>query len=122
MPAVVHTYGLHPGDRYTEDNFPFTVECEIPPILQSDPQSIRQIGMDIRFDGGMLNTSVYKGEEHPITVVAAKRNLRVDITPPMEPKTEFAVCLSPIQFDPDTITLWRLLEWRQHMLNIGVER
>ena len=122
MPAVVHTYGLKPDDRYTGHNFPFTVECELPASLQSDPHSVRQIGMDVRFEGGMLKTPVYEGQDHPVNVIAVKRNLRVDVTPPMQPKTEFAVCLSPIQFDHDTVTLWRLLEWRQHLHNMGVER
>lgn len=148
MPTRIHTWGLHPGeqnigspqckpllsaktslaavhiagDRYTGHSFPFQVECQVPPELLHIVHEIRHIKMDIRFDGGGVHVDTFPNEAENTTVVAIKKNLPVTITPPMNERSEFAVCVSPINFEMDEVTIWKLLEWRQHMLNIGVER
>lgn len=78
--------------------------------------------MDVIFLGGQVEVENIEGTARNVSIVAQKRDLTVEITPPMPEKSELTVCLSPMYFDDEKLPLRRLLEWRQHMANLGVER
>ena len=120
--ALIKAHGTHPGDRSVGHSFPFYAECEVPSELAVLPEDIRQISMDVIFLGGQVEVETIEGTARNVSIVAQKRDLTVEITPPMPEKSELAVCLSPMYFDDEKLPLRRLLEWRQHMANLGVER
>ena len=122
--AVIHEYGTHPGDRTVGHSFPFYVECELPKTLQdeADAKAVREIKIDLVFAGGQVEVETIGSQHLNVTIIAHKKDLHVDVTLPMPVRSEFAVCLSPMWFDNGELPLWRLLEWRQHMANIGIER
>lgn len=122
VPANVRVHGTHPGDRSVGHSFPFFVECEVPEELAASAQEIRQIALDVVFIGGRVELETIGSTRKNVTIVAQKRDLTVEITPPMPEKSELAVCLSPIYLTEDKLPLRRLLEWRQHLANMGVER
>ena len=120
--ASIHTYAPHPLDQDVGHSFAISVECEVPTQLHSTAADIQNLTIDVSFDAGRLKTDTFEGEDHDVRVTATKRGIPVTVTPPMQIHSEIAVCAPPLDFRLTEERLWRLLEWRQHMLNVGIER
>lgn len=120
--ARVHPYPIHPGDRYTGHNFQFFVDCQLPDDLQAIPHDVTDVALDISIAAGQLQTIDSQGVPSNTTLHFSTNDLKLNITRPKSEFSEFAVCLSPLLYDEQRIPLWKLVEWRLSMADLGIER
>jgi len=119
--ARVHPYPIHPGDRAQGHNFQFFVDCEIPEHMQDRADELADVRIDVALAAGELERQDEAGNKVNSTMIISTSDVRLNITRPME-KVEFAVCLSPMDFEEGEIPLWQMLEWRTSLADLGVER
>lgn len=118
----IHPFDLHPGDRTTGHGFVFYVDCQVPLALQATPHSVGEVSMAFTMDLGNLRVPTLPNYEQSITLRVGNADVPIQLTPPMEEKSEFAICLSPLTWSWEDIPLWQLIEWRLHYSKLGVER
>lgn len=118
----IHPFDLHPGDRTTGHGFVFYVDCQVPLALQATPHSVGEVSMAFTMDLGNLRVPTLPNYEQSITLRVGNTDVPIQLTPPMEEKSEFAICLSPLTWSWEDIPLWQLIEWRLHYSKLGVER
>jgi hypothetical protein len=122
VPARIHPFELHPGDRTTGHGFVFYVDCQLPDSLQSTPHDLPEITLSLEMEMGTLTTPTLPDFQVPLLFKIGTKNVPLELTPPMKEKTEFAVCLSPLTYTWQDLPLWNLIEWRIHYAKLGVER
>jgi hypothetical protein len=120
--ARIHPFELHPGDRFTGHGFVFYVDCQLPEPLQATPHNTGPISLAYVMDMGILTVPTLPEYEQPLLLRVGNMDVPIKLTPPMEEKSEFAVCLSPLTWTWEDIPLWQLIEWRMHYAKLGIER
>lgn len=123
--ARIHPFDLHPGDRATGHGFVFYVDCQIPDALQDTKSAtaIKEgVTMSFEMNMGTLITPTLHDFQRNLSFIIGNENVPLSITPPMEEKVEFAVCLSPLTFGWQDVPLWSLIEWRMHSAKLGIDR
>lgn len=122
VPARIHPFDLHPGDRTTGHGFVFYVDCQLPDKLQETPHKLPEITLAFVMDMGAFNVPTLPDYKQPLRLRVGNTEVPIELTPPMKEKSEFAVCLSPLTWTWQDIPLWQLIEWRMHYAKLGVER
>ena len=92
--------------------------------MQNRAHQVRDVTLEILLGAGTLTVAAHKDylKDANTTLFIGKSGIELSITPPMPEYSEFAVCLSPLTYDDTAIPLWRLLEWRIYLADIGIER
>jgi hypothetical protein len=71
---------------------------------------------------GIMHVEAVDGKVEKTPIIVGNGNIPAVVSRPDTEHAEFAVCVSPLSYRADNAPLVQLLEWRQYMADIGVER
>lgn len=118
----VHAMPTHPKDRHTGHHFAFIVDCPLPTAAQSEPSRISEFHLAVTMQAGSMRVDTVDGKSEETPIIVGNGDIPVTVTRSGQQHAEFTVCLSPLSYRADNAPLVQLMEWRQYMADIGVDR